>query len=196
MRGAGLTNEEWVARLAERFFRPEYEMAHVLFYVDRPLLADVAGATEEEAVMSLVNALMGELRPRAPRELFSPLKDKTASWKVGGGESPPPCLGALALSVLAATEMRSEKGRAAHNYYDWFRDLIALGGSELDPRAVEHAYRDAFPFMWKALRWWLDEKHHGGLGVVPNHIVHPGLLGGWGCHATQIQGGTPDEDSR
>ena len=35
-----------------------------------------------------------------------------------------------------------------------------------------------------------------GLGVVPNHVVHPGLLGGWGCQATQHQGGTPDETPR
>jgi len=27
------------------------------------------------------------------------------------------------------------------------------------------------------------------LGVDPEHVVHPGLLGGWGCQATQYQGG-------
>ena len=32
---------------------------------------------------------------------------------------------------------------------------------------------------------------HGqhALVVVPKHVVHPGLLGGWGCQATQSQGG-------
>ena len=28
-----------------------------------------------------------------------------------------------------------------------------------------------------------------GLGVVPRHVVHPGLLGGWGCRSHQSQGG-------
>ena len=27
------------------------------------------------------------------------------------------------------------------------------------------------------------------LGVVPRHVVHPGLLGGWGCRSHQSQGG-------
>ncbi len=34
------------------------------------------------------------------------------------------------------------------------------------------------------------------LAVVPDHVVHPGLLGGWGCLPTQHQGDDPDEDSR
>ena len=34
------------------------------------------------------------------------------------------------------------------------------------------------------------------LAVIPDHVVHPGLLGGWGCLPTQHQGEDPDEDSR
>jgi PPOX class probable F420-dependent enzyme len=34
------------------------------------------------------------------------------------------------------------------------------------------------------------------LDVVPNHVVHPGLLEGWGCRATQQQGEDPDEAPR
>jgi hypothetical protein len=36
----------------------------------------------------------------------------------------------------------------------------------------------------------------GGLIVVPKDVVHPGLLGGWGCRSHQSQGGDPDEVAR
>lgn len=35
-----------------------------------------------------------------------------------------------------------------------------------------------------------------GLAVIPDHVVHPGLLGSWGCRDTQHQGDDPDEASR
>jgi hypothetical protein len=162
---AALGNEEWVSLLAGRFFRPEYSMNHVLFYVDRPSLADLARSSEDEAVESLAKAVMARLRPRQPRQLFAPVSEETIRWKGDGGEGPPPCLAALGLSVLAATEMRSEGQRAAHNYYAWFSDLLELAGTELDRHAIAHAYSDAFPILWRQLRWWLDERHRGALGL-------------------------------
>jgi four helix bundle protein len=34
------------------------------------------------------------------------------------------------------------------------------------------------------------------LGVVPKHVVHPGLLGGWGCRKATSPRRTPDEAPR
>ena len=34
------------------------------------------------------------------------------------------------------------------------------------------------------------------LGVAPKNVVHPGLLGGWGCRDPQTQGVAPDEPAR
>ncbi len=36
---------------------------------------------------------------------------------------------------------------------------------------------------------------NGCLGVIPDHVVHPGLLGGWGCPPPRTKE-NPDEDSR
>ena len=42
-----------------------------------------------------------------------------------------------------------------------------------------------------------DRAGHGArLGVVPEHVVHPGLLGGWWLSKTVSPRRTPDEDSR
>jgi hypothetical protein len=34
------------------------------------------------------------------------------------------------------------------------------------------------------------------LVVVPESVVHPGLLGGWSCQATSSKEGDPDEVAR
>jgi hypothetical protein len=159
-----LTSGEWGERLAERFFRPEYAGTYVLFYVDRPLLAELAGVEEDEAASSLVAAVMPQLRLLQPRDLFGPLLKEAASWKVGGVHGPPPCLAALALAVLAASEMRREGGRSSTNYHAWFGDLMALGVPDLDRDLLWGAYADAYPTLWVYLQWWLDEHHRGTLG--------------------------------
>ena len=34
-----------------------------------------------------------------------------------------------------------------------------------------------------------DQRRARELAVVPHHVVHPGLLGGWGCRSHPVQGG-------
>lgn len=159
-----LSSAEWGALLADRFFRPEYAGTYVLFYVDRPVLAELAGAAEEDAVQSLVACLLPQLRLRQPRELFGPLLKETASWKVSGADGPPPCLAALAVAVLAASEMRREGGRSSSNYHAWFGDLMQLGVPEIDRELLWEAYADAYPPLWRYLEWWLEDRHGGQLG--------------------------------
>jgi hypothetical protein len=159
-----LTYEDWNGLLAERFFCPDYGGTYVLFYVDRPLLAELSGRSEDDAVKSLVGAIAPQLRRREPRELLSPLRSETVRWKLAGGEGPPPCLAALALAVLAASEMRREDGRAQNNYHAWYRDLIGLVVSDVDGEDLWEAYADVYPALWGNLEWWLEERHGGRLG--------------------------------
>jgi hypothetical protein len=160
-----LASTEWAARLSARFFRREYGGVYVLFYVDRPSLAELADAGEEEAVGSLVASLVPQLRRREPKRLFEPLLKQTVRWKVAGGAGPPPCLPALGLAVLAATEMRREGGRSSTNYHAWFLELMQLSLPDLEGDSLWHAYADAYPQLWENLRWWLDECHGGELGL-------------------------------
>jgi hypothetical protein len=155
----------WAELLADRFFGAEYEGTHVLFYVDRPVLAELAGVDEDEAVAGLVAAVLPQLRLRAHQELFEPLLKLSARWKLDGGEGPPPCLAALALAVLAANEMRREPGRSAGNYHSWFHELISIGISDIDQHELWGSYADAYPVLWRYLVWWLDDRHQGRLGL-------------------------------
>lgn len=160
-----VTSADWAERLAARFFRSEYAGTYVLFYVDRPQLAELADAAEDDAVRSLVASLVPHLRRREPRKLFAPLLSETVRWKLDGGEGAPPCLPALGLAVLAATEMRRDTDRSSTNYHAWFRELMQLCLPDLEADPLWHAYADAYPPMWENLRWWLDDLHSGTLGL-------------------------------
>lgn len=159
-----LSYRDWNQLLTERFFRPDYTDTYVLFYVDRPVLAELSGKTEGDAVVSLVTAIAPQLRRREPRELLAPLLSETVGWKLDGGEGPPPCLAALALAVLAASEMRREDGRSQSNYHAWFRDLISIAVPDVDGEDLWHTYANVYPALWGNLEWWLAERHQGHLG--------------------------------
>jgi hypothetical protein len=159
------SHEEWAKLLCERFFRPEYAHSHVMFYVDRQVLAELDGSSTQAAVESLALATASRLRPMAPRQLFEPIGALTRRWRAGGGEGPPPCLPTLALAVLAATDMRHDQNRASNNYYAWFYDLLRLGGVQIEDTDAYHAYGEEVPALWGHLKWWLDLANRGSLGL-------------------------------
>ncbi len=164
-------HSEWTQRLAEHFFRPEYAGVHVMFFVDGACLAKLAGASIDEVVSQFVRAVAVKLRRDDPRQLFARLEHETLRWKLDGGEGPPPCLPVLGLTVLAATHMGRAGERAGHNYYDWLMDLLELGDVRAHIDDVRHSYGQSMPDMWRALMWWLDDKHRGqlGLSTVTSH---------------------------
>jgi hypothetical protein len=132
-----------------------------MFFVDDEAVAKLYGGAPDEAVSSLVSAVRGKLARGRPRQLFHRIESETRRWKLNGGDGAPPALPLLALTVLAATRMGRGRDRASHNYYKPFCDLL---GSHIDPKLLIASYRDAVPYLWQCLQWWLDEKHRGQLG--------------------------------
>ncbi len=82
----------------------------------------------------------------------------------------------------------------------------------LDPQLAAELRRIAsrlvryggLPALYAPYRVWDEEAEEevfqgwyaGRLVVVPEHVVHPGLLGGWWLSKTISPRRTPDEDSR
>ena len=156
------THDDWAAALSTWFFRREYARSHVMFLVDDVTLGEIYGGDPEEAHVSLVAAIRPKLRWRMHRQLFADIERATKTWKLSGTEGPPPCLPLLAIAVLAATRMARGTDRAGHNYY---LPLIELLGLEVDEADVIHSYGESLPDLWEMLRWWLDDKHRGELGL-------------------------------
>lgn len=157
-----LSYERWTSLLGEHFFSPEYKGTHVMYYVDDVCLASLAGMKEADAVASLCDAVRSKVDLGRPRHLFARIGRTTRDWRRAGAEGPPPCLPLLGLAVLAATRMARGRDRAGTNYYLPFSELLAV---DVHPDDIYESYGADVPALWKELRWWLDEKHRGALGL-------------------------------
>jgi hypothetical protein len=153
--------DEWRDRLQQRFFTPEFAGEPVMFFVDDDCLAELSERDSGTASKELATTVRGMLSQSQPRRLFRRIEHATVDWQRGGGEGAPPCLPLLALCVLAASRMRRSRQYAANNYYDRFVHLLDTPFARED---IVASYAESVPRCWKALEWWLDERHAGGLG--------------------------------
>jgi hypothetical protein len=156
-----VTYEAWADLLAEHFFRAEYQGIPVMLFVDDETVAGIYQGARDEAVSSLAAAVHSRLGRSRPRQLFHRIESETRRWKANDGDGSPPALPLLALAVLAASRMGRRRDRAATNYYEPFCDLFA---PEIDRELIIVSYRDAIPYLWQSLQWWLDVKLRGSLG--------------------------------
>ncbi len=159
----GLPYEGWTEALGQRFFRSEYRGLHVMFFVDESCLSDLSDLDHQEAVASLRDAVRLKLSRYRPHALFGRIARETRDWKRRDAEGFPPSLPLLGLCVLAATRMGRTKERAGHNYYAPFVELLDLDG--VAEEEVIDSYGADVPWLWRNLRWWLDEHHRGELGL-------------------------------
>jgi hypothetical protein len=157
-----MNHDEWAAALSGWFFRPEYSGSHVMYLVDDDALGELYGGDSEEALLSLVSAVRAKLRLRNHRQLFADIERATRLWRAANSDEAPPCLPLLAITVLAATRMARSTDRAGNNYYGPFIELLDLDVTEHD---VVYSYGESVPDLWEMLRWWLDHKHRGELGL-------------------------------
>lgn len=75
-------------------------------------------------------------------------------WEETGRDGFPPCLGLLAVLVLAAQDMVSDAQHAAHNYYGRLEQLLDLP-QPLWTRVRRH-FADTVD-LWRALNDWLED---------------------------------------
>src|SRR4051794_15540919 len=103
-------SDEWCDALAARFFNPESAQLPVLFFVDEAVLAALHPSRDPvEAVRSLSrSARVGLVHPE-PHGYFDGFERRGRTWKLAGGKGRPPFLHILALCVLAATRMGTDR---------------------------------------------------------------------------------------
>ncbi len=154
---------EWQSALARSFLHAQ-EGPVVLFVDDdelRNVRADLeCPADDLERVVRGICVLSGG-------SLFDNVTRMRANWLRGDRAEPPPVLPVLALTVLAATRMRSDEDGRSTNYY--LRLAQALAG---DDEALEHQLRTDLKSddfldvvnMWRALHDWI-EAQNGAVGT-------------------------------
>jgi|GEM_PF-3472321 len=172
------TYEDWQQLLAKVFLRP-HAGPTVLFLDDNEVcrLTKVANAASK-----LAAAVRSRLRLAAGRSMFSPLLMAYRRWQRGPKVEPPPVLPVIAISVLAATRMRSDKAARSTNYYLRLAQTILPDGTDSGLGALRRDLEERGAFlhvvdMWVGLHHWIEgQQGDVGTSTIPE-VPHPSRIG-------------------
>ncbi len=167
--GAWKTYDDWNDVLAETLFSVDSSGLPVYIDVSDELLgycASKIGVQPTQAVSSLAEAVVATLHFERGARAFSGHTRRLATWRrqlaQAGARAkrssdleptPPPVVGTLVLSVVAAARMGEDQAMAANAYYPKLNQVLGIDGA--DARKV----RDDFPVTesyWRALNEYLE----------------------------------------
>lgn len=160
----------WQQTLADVFLVPQGGPL-VLFIDDdelRKIAPDIDDPTED-----LAHAVRNA-SSHVPGEYFSRVARDRRLWRLGDRTPPPPVLPVLAMTVLAATRMRSDGQALSTNYYRRLAESIEPGASELRVATLRtefsgNSFLDVVD-MWCTLDEWIGEQHgRVGVSTIRNH---------------------------
>lgn len=162
-----MTNERylwWQEKLANFFLVPQD--GPLVLFVDDDELRKIAPDVDDPAY-DLAQAVR-DASSREPGEYFGRIASARREWVRGDRASPPPVLPVLALTVLAATRMRSDGQALSTNYYWRLAESIEPGASasrvrELKAEVDGSSFLDVVD-MWCAFDAWIGEQG-GRVGV-------------------------------
>lgn len=147
--------EWWQSRLAREFFGEDRSSTPVLFFIDETELLTLHDQDEvEELRIAVSSVLAWHGNP------YEPVSERCRAWKRGAREDPPPCLPLLAVTVLAAANMRRiEPGPGAPAYYARLAEALQPSwGSGTQHRHRLQRYYDDIVELWGCLDHWLREQ--------------------------------------
>lgn len=172
------TYEDWQRRLADAFLYPHD--GPTVFFVDDSGLARLTRA--EESARNLAAAVRTRLRLTAGRSMFDRLLMAYRRWQHGPKTEPPPVLPVIAVSVLAATRMRSDNVARSTNYYVRLAQTILPGGGDAELEALRRNLEERGAFltvveMWVGLHRWIEDQHGAvGTSTIPE-VPYPSRIG-------------------
>ena len=123
-------------------------------------MGDRIATDPDEMLCEVVRATLPP--PDVPIGVFRLHRQRVQLWELEKSNSPPPCLGVLALLSLVAERMKQTEEFAGSNYYG--RLLQTLGIEPQFLARVGREFRRDTPPLWDALNRWLEESDgHRGL---------------------------------
>lgn len=171
-KGAGVVSEvyagydKWQKTLSDAFLRPH--SGPTILFVDDSKLATLCPESED-AARNLAAAVRERLRLMAGRSMFDPIIARYRHWQRGPQLDPPPILPVIALTVLAATRMRTDAEARSTNYYLRLAQTICPGTEPGVTETVRKDLREGGAFvdvaeMWEGLHRWIGAQA-GAVGV-------------------------------
>lgn len=154
----------WQKTLADAFLVPH--AGPFALFVDDAELRRIAPELDDPAT-DLARAVRDASSP-IPGAYFSQVERERRAWKRGDRAMPPPVLPVLAITVLAATQMRSDGQTLSTNYYRRLAESIEPEAAEPQVTALRDevagsAFLDVVT-MWCTLDEWVAEQD-GRIGV-------------------------------
>lgn len=172
------TYEQWQKLLADVFLHPHH--GPTVFFVDDSELGRLNPG--EDSARNLSAAVRCRLRLTAGRSMFNPLLMAYRRWQRGPKVEPPPVLPVIAISVLAATRMRSDKAARSTNYYLRLAQTILPDGTDSGLEALRRDLEERRAFlhvvdMWVGLHHWIEgQQGDVGTSTIPE-VPHPSRIG-------------------
>lgn len=119
-------------------------------------IADQAGSYSEDPREAFTRAVRAVTVNRFDYVDFGPLVRHTTAWtRKKDRKAPPPCLGLLAVTALAAEDMGNTDDDIAGNaYYARLAKLLSLPA---DNARLRNQYQAHAEFLWRCLNSWLEE---------------------------------------
>lgn len=151
---------EWAAALHHQVVANGQPERLLYLYVDRSVLAEASGQSDEAAVRDFSNAYRADMGAEPFRRQWQSM----LAWRQEGWNGNCPYLPALALTVLAVTE---DPLGASHGVYRRLNSLLGLPAEAQQPPG----YSDQVPAMWAAWNEWL--KGPGSRYGKPSARTHP-----------------------
>ncbi|WP_349407934.1 hypothetical protein [Pseudalkalibacillus sp. SCS-8] len=149
--------KSWNQVLCEYFFGKHNENKIVYLYVNENLIIKLGAKlklNKEEAMYSFCKSIQSYGR-NDPELVFEKAYIWGRKWFKQGKVGFPPFVGVLAITVLAATKMKSnrKKGIGAGNYYHRLRYLLELNGEG------KPFYFEKTKYLWQHLITWQKENN-------------------------------------
>lgn len=164
--------EEWQSLLSATFLLPHN--GPTLFFIDDSELARLRPDVKDPAG-DLAEAVCSRLRLADGRSMFSTITADYRQWERGPWSEAPPVLPAIAITVLAATRMRSDAEARSTNYYLRLAQALSPGASASsigmlrNDLGVGGAFLDVVE-MWRGLHAWIEAQDgYVGTSTIRDH---------------------------
>ena len=149
--------EEWQGLIAASFLAPTDHPVPVILFLDDEEMKRL-WPDEPDPVGSLTAAVRDRLH-LANKNPYRSVDEAMRRWHRGDLTEPPPCLPLLAVTVLAATRMRSDGTASSSASYHRFAQLLWRPEDPFPLSELQERLTEAFPSVveaWKCLHDWIS----------------------------------------
>lgn len=164
--------EEWQKLLSDAFLLP-HDGPTIFFLDDSEIMRLLPEA--EDAGRQLGEAVRSRVRLAEGRSMFNSLTAAYERWQRGAQVEPPPVLPVIAITVLAATRMRSDFNARSTNYYLRLAQALLPDATHQETETLRNNLREGGAFldlvkMWRGLHSWLESQDGTvGFSTIRDH---------------------------